>query len=181
MYGQRSGNVRTSSSSCARPAWAPWDMLLRARCENAWKANVAPRGYPEPGKHQNRRKEKGRCMKLQWPAWNNGKHHASGGGYGLKVPVADRDRHFERGWKTVILELPFAEGVREVHLNVDKPSFWGSTCRELISLDIGQWLIAQGYAHWPSGRPPKIEVQALGSGRFRVLSGQHKREKRGQL
>lgn len=108
-------------------------------------------------------------MQLLWSAWNNGKHHASGGGYGLKVPIADREHHFEPDWQTVILELPFAAGVREVRLNMDKPSFWGSTCRELISRDIGQWLITQGFARWPAGRPPRIEVQVLGDGRFRVL------------
>jgi hypothetical protein len=38
-------------------------------------------------------------------AWNSGKHHASGAGYGLKISVADRDRYFRREWGTVQLHI----------------------------------------------------------------------------
>lgn len=38
-------------------------------------------------------------------AWSNGQHSQSGGGYGVKIKAADRDRYFEKEWKLVILEL----------------------------------------------------------------------------
>ncbi len=38
-------------------------------------------------------------------AWNNGRHHASGAGYGLKVAIADRDRYFDPEVASVVLEL----------------------------------------------------------------------------
>lgn len=39
-------------------------------------------------------------------AWNNGKHHESGAGYGLNIPRADRDRFFRRERGTVQLRIP---------------------------------------------------------------------------
>jgi hypothetical protein len=97
-------------------------------------------------------------------AWNNGAHHRSGAGYGFKVRREDRDRYFRRSWGTVLVELPGTTTPTEV--NIDKDSFWGPTCRELISKEIGLWLRANGYAPWPSGQPPKFAVEPLGGRRF---------------
>ena len=44
-----------------------------------------------------------------WVGWNNGKHHLTGAGYGLKVNAADRDQYFSRVWQTVLIELPGRE------------------------------------------------------------------------
>jgi hypothetical protein len=63
-------------------------------------------------------------------AWNNGAHHASGAGYGLKVKAADGDAYFRRHWRTATIELP--NGVCP-GVNIDKDSFWSPSCRELIS------------------------------------------------
>ena len=30
-------------------------------------------------------------------AWNNGGHHPSGAGYGLKISITDRNQYFNRG------------------------------------------------------------------------------------
>jgi hypothetical protein len=109
---------------------------------------------------------------LIWTAWNNGSHLSSGGGYGLKVPIADRDAHFNRGWSTVVLEIPRQGGFEEIELNIAKPSFWNETCHELISQEIGRWLRSEGLAPWPPGQPPKIKVAILGERRFRVLAGE---------
>lgn len=84
-------------------------------------------------------------------AWNNGKHHRSGAGYGLKISAADRDRHFKKTWASVVVELP--NGVKAI-INTDKQSFWSEACRELISKEIGAWLRLSGLAPWPSGAPP---------------------------
>ena len=97
-------------------------------------------------------------------AWNNGKHHPSGAGHGLKLHMQDRDRYFIKAWKTVVLEL---EGYSEtVEVNVDKPSFWGPTRRELISKHIGIWLIANNLAPWSKGKPPKLNLKPEGGNKL---------------
>ena len=99
-------------------------------------------------------------------AWNNGRHRATGAGYGLKVNAQDRDRYFNRSWKTVTLELVGES--KEVTVNIDKPSFWGIPCRELISKNIGKWLIKNGRAPWPKGHPPRMRMEPMGDNRFKV-------------
>ena len=99
-------------------------------------------------------------------AWNNSRHHESGAGYGLKVSVEDRDRFFHRHWDTVLLELE-GRGT-PVAVNINKDSFWGPMCRELISREIGRWLRENGYSPWPKGRPPKFVMEPLGGNRFVV-------------
>jgi hypothetical protein len=104
-----------------------------------------------------------------WTAWNNGQHTQSGAGYGIKVDASDRDAKFERSWQTVVVELYGEPTPVLAEANVGKPSFWGPTCRELICQDIGRWLIAQGFAPWTKGSPPKFEVEAAGDRRFRII------------
>ena len=50
-------------------------------------------------------------------AWNNGKHHESGAGYGFKLNATDRDREIDRSWKSVVVELPNSV---KVEANIDK-------------------------------------------------------------
>jgi len=107
-------------------------------------------------------------MSLTWTAWNNGKHHETGSGYGFKVPIADRDRHFKREWKSVILEVPVNGGFAATTVNIDKPSFWNETCHEVINQDIGRWLRISNLAPWPSRQPPKLTIEVVGEGHFRV-------------
>jgi hypothetical protein len=108
-------------------------------------------------------------MPMVWSAWNNGAHRDTGAGYGFKVPIPDRDRHFRPEWKTVQLELPSASASSLHEINVSKKSFWSDTCHELISRDIGRWLIAQGLAPWPKGTPPRFLVESVGDRSFRIL------------
>ena len=42
---------------------------------------------------------------MEVTAWNNGYHAVTGGGYGLEIKVADRDRYFDKEWKTVRIAL----------------------------------------------------------------------------
>lgn len=93
-------------------------------------------------------------------AWNNGNHLKSGAGYGLKVSTSDRDTYFDPGNKSVTIRLPNGN---EIAANTAKASFWNGTCRELIHKEIGQWLIEDGYAPWPKGRPPKFELSRVGA------------------
>lgn len=108
-------------------------------------------------------------MSLVWSAWNNGKHHESGAGYGLKVPINDRNSFFKKEWGSVTLELPTNDGFMEVSLNTDKMSFWNDTCHELISQEIGRWLRDARLAPWPSRQPPKFAIEVTSEKRFRVL------------
>jgi len=107
-------------------------------------------------------------MPLLWTAWNNGKHHATGAGYGLKVPIADRDRYFNREWKSVILEISERGDLIKIEMNVDKPSFWNETCREIINKDFGKWLRKSGLVPWLPGKPPKLIIKVIGERRFRI-------------
>jgi len=104
-----------------------------------------------------------------WTAWNNGAWHASGGGYGFKVDLRDRNRWFSRAWRTVSIELPSGDRHLSTTVNTGKASFWGAECRELISRGIGGWLVSQGHAHWPKGMPPRFEVRTSGTARFVVV------------
>ena len=102
-------------------------------------------------------------------AWNNGEHHQTGAGYGLKLSASDRDRYFRESWGTVLIHLP--DGV-ESEVNTDKASFWNESCRELISQEIGRWLIKTGKAPWPGGNPPKFELIPKGERHFELREGE---------
>jgi hypothetical protein len=91
-------------------------------------------------------------------AWNNGSHHPSGASYGIKIGARDRDSLFRREWKTVKLYLPNQSS--PIVVNIDKDSFWNSTCRELISHEIGVWLKMTGLAPWPLGESPSLRLVA---------------------
>lgn len=99
-------------------------------------------------------------------AWNNGKYHQSGSGYGLKLTIADRDHYFNRIWRRVLLQLQGEAGYVSVNLN--KSSFWTPKCRELISKDVGVWLIKNKKAPWSKGHPPKIAMEHTGQNKFKV-------------
>ncbi len=96
-------------------------------------------------------------------AWNNGKHHRTGAGYGLKLAVSDRDRYFRKSWKTVVVHLPNGENAE---VNTAKASFWNESCRELINRKIGQWLLETHKAPWPAGAPLKFELIPQGEKHF---------------
>ena len=98
-------------------------------------------------------------------AWNEGHHHLSGAGYGFKISVKDRDIFFDRSWGCI--NLVFPTGAKAI-VNIDKGSFWNSTCRELISAEIGRWLIAERLAPWPIGKPPPVRLTSLVAGVFNV-------------
>lgn len=93
-------------------------------------------------------------------AWTDGQQHASGAGYGLKIDAADRDRYFQREWQSIMLIL---EGKNEpVEINVNKASFWNKTCRELISVEVGRWLMKNELVPWTKGHPPKLVLEPFG-------------------
>jgi hypothetical protein len=101
--------------------------------------------------------------------WNNGHHHESGAGYGIKICAVDRDSFFDPSWPSVYLCIENQPG--EVEVNVAKPSFWASDCRELIHFQIGLWLRRKRMAPWPKRKPPKLELISLGMRRFQLRQG----------
>ena|SRR5258708_7326462 len=96
--------------------------------------------------------------------WNNGAHEANGAGYGVRLDAADRDVYFKRDWENIILEV---EGSPDsITVNVAKPSFWGTNCRELINIEIGRWLIRNDLAPWKKGYPPSLSLIPINSNHF---------------
>jgi len=65
-------------------------------------------------------------------------------------------------------ELHFLPVAQPVVVNIDEDSFWSTTCRELISSEIGRWLLNNGLAPWPSGAPPKVLLHPIGRAAFEV-------------
>lgn len=106
-------------------------------------------------------------------AWNNGAHHLSGAGYGLKMSALTRDRYFNQSWATITLELPGQSD--PVEIDISKKSFWSSTCRELVSQDIGKWLISNNYAPWIPGLAPQFLPEKVGEQRFRLIEDSEER------
>ncbi len=98
-------------------------------------------------------------------AWNNGRHHRTGAGYGLKVSAKDRDDYFDKSWGEVLINLPDGSIAT---VNITKDSFWSSTCRELIGKNIGGWLLASGLAPWGSGNPPRFDLKVIRPREFRL-------------
>lgn len=100
-------------------------------------------------------------------AWKNGSPSETGSEYGVKLSADDRDRQFQRDWETIELELEGYANV--VKVNVAKPSFWNSNCRELIHSEIGRWLIDNELEPWQMGQPPKLSLKFIGGNRFRLM------------
>ena len=103
---------------------------------------------------------------MEVTAWNNGHQNPTGSGYGFKLSAHDRDTNFQRDWKTIFVLLPGLP--RAIEVNVEKKSFWNSTCRELISKELGQWMIHNKYAPWSSGTPPKFRLYPDEGNHFRL-------------
>ena len=101
-------------------------------------------------------------------AWNNGKHYESGAGYGLKIGSEDRDKYFARNWVSVFVQIESTN--KEVGVNINKKSFWGKICRELISKEIGVWLKQTKLAPWPKRNPPELILVPAQDNHFRLLS-----------
>ena len=57
-----------------------------------------------------------------------------------------------------------------VEININKPSFWGATCRELISIRIGRWIIKNGFTPWDNMKPPLFDLEQISDNNFRLNS-----------
>jgi hypothetical protein len=96
--------------------------------------------------------------KMKLTSWRNG-ISKNFGGHGLKLSIKDRDRYISKALKHIHLILELPDGaVRNTKVNIDKPSFWSETCREMISVDIGHWMHEIGAAPWPKGSPSQFSA-----------------------
>jgi len=93
--------------------------------------------------------------------WNNGSPTRTGAGYGIRIVRNDRDRHFQKVWDSVVIEL---EGDEAVKINLSQ-SFWRG-CIELRSARIGKWMIEKGLAPWLKGSPPELELDPIRDRKF---------------
>ena len=100
-------------------------------------------------------------------AWKNGTPASSIADYGVILAPDDWDYYFQKDWETIELELQGYAHV--VKVNVAKPSFWNSKCRELIHAEIGRWLIDNGLESWQMGQPPRLSLKFIGGNRFRLM------------
>lgn len=96
-------------------------------------------------------------------AWNNGQWHASGAGYGIKLRLDSRDKHFSRTWPYVKIRLE-GNGVITVPLST---SFW-NLCPELRKQEIGRWMLSRGFSSWSPGQPPEFELTPCGNRTFKL-------------
>lgn len=92
-------------------------------------------------------------------AWSNG-----GSGFGVKVSLEDRNRHFHREWQSVTVYL--GDRQHSVSVNVGKKSFWTVKCGELISVEIRRWLQQHGFIPWPLDSPPRLRLEPVGHAQF---------------
>jgi hypothetical protein len=98
-------------------------------------------------------------------AWKSGRHNGRPGGYGLRIRRKDLNS-FDQNWGFVSVTLPDGNIFRA---NIDKDSMWAGGCRELISKDLGKWLLESGLAPWPKAKPPKFSLASLGQNRFKLM------------
>ena len=97
--------------------------------------------------------------------WHGGPASKSGAGYGIRISEADRDAHFDPEWPSVRIKV----GTKWVAVEVSL-SFW-ENCPELRSKEIGEYMLDQGLAPWPKGKPPVFELIPDGDATFK-LEGQ---------
>jgi hypothetical protein len=93
--------------------------------------------------------------------WSSG-----GGTFGVRVGARNRDRHFERSWSEIEVEI---DG--DVHTFPLTPGFW-NRCPEFRDSGgdaIRSWLRRHRSLKWPKGHPPRFGLLPLGAGRFRLV------------
>ncbi len=54
-------------------------------------------------------------------------------------------------------------------MNINKSSFWGPSCRELIHKNIKQWFLKNNISPWERGKPPRIRLEKINNNRFKAL------------
>ncbi len=99
---------------------------------------------------------------MEASAWSSG-----GGTFGIRVGMPNRDRHFDRSWEQIKVEI---DG--QFHTFALTPCFWNKCpeFRDSGSTIIRDWLHRHHTLDWPTGEPPRFQLLPLGGGRFRLLA-----------
>lgn len=79
--------------------------------------------------------------------WNNGQFHKTGAGYGFRVNKKDRNSFFNPTWESIYVVVEN----EQIEIELRK-TFW-STCNELRSKTIGEFLINHNLESWTKGKP----------------------------
>jgi len=99
---------------------------------------------------------------MEASAWCNGN-----GTYGIRVGTRNRDRHFERTWKEIEVEM---DG--QFHRFSLTEGFWDD-CPEFRDHGapiICEWLRQYRTLEWERDCPPRMMLVPLGGGQFRLLA-----------
>ena len=57
---------------------------------------------------------------------------------------------------------------KPIYINIQKESFWNGSCQELISKEIGVWIIKNKFVPWDKGYPPKFKLIPIEKNHFRL-------------
>ncbi len=88
-------------------------------------------------------------------AWNNGSYDNSGIGYGIKISKSDRKLFFDTSWDKVIVNIGNIENIENNEEIPIRDTFW-TTCPELRSVKIGEYLVNGGLDKWEKYKPYKL-------------------------
>ncbi len=99
---------------------------------------------------------------MQVTTWNNGSFNESGAGYGVRISSRDREIFFDDRWEHVTVLVDNSS----VHFDLKK-TFW-STCPELRSKKIGEYLIKNGLERWQKGNPHKLSLSLVEGNTFKL-------------
>lgn len=101
---------------------------------------------------------------MEVTGWRIGSPNIStGAGFGIRIKIEDREAFFQRDWKTIRIEISPGKTFR-VNLS---GSFWAA-CPELRSKWLGRWMLEKGLAPWSKSSPPRINLDPIGDGLFRL-------------
>ncbi len=96
--------------------------------------------------------------------WHNGSpDDITGAGYGLKIQKEDRDKFFQKNWKSINIII---NSKQSVNVKISK-SFWKESI-ELRSSAIGKWMIDNKFAPWSKGNPSKFNMLLIGNKQFQL-------------
>lgn|GEM_PF-496331 len=102
--------------------------------------------------------------------WNNGTYSDDGNGYGIRFSRRNLPSLKQLGCNELILQL--GENGEEVRCRIND-TFW-TTCPEVRSKMIGQYLIRNNMGKWQKGEPFKLSLFQLGGNRFVLIKNTFK-------
>jgi hypothetical protein len=101
--------------------------------------------------------------------WKKGNPNIkTGAGYGIRIRKGDRDKYFNKNWKSVKIEI---ENYQLIEVNISN-SFWRD-CSELRSKWFGKWMIEKKLAPWSRFKTPKLNLNPVNEKIFKLNSFRH--------